>query len=80
MNGLGYFVNDRNVNVLVRNNLITAYTLLAIFLLVVYSEKFFVLPSFIEQFKIIIGGLIFAWVLWHTVNYLVAKNIIKTNK
>lgn len=77
---VGYVANDRNVNVIIRSQLITAYSVLGIYLLLVFSSNYFVLPEFIEEFKVIIGALIVAWMLWHTVNYFVSKKVIRSNK
>ena len=77
---VGYISQDRNVNVIVRSQLITAYLVLFIYMLLMYSEKYIVLPDFLYEIKFVLGGLIIAWVLWHTVNYLVSKKIIRSNK
>lgn len=79
-NMVGYVVNDKNVNVIIRSQLITAYMVLGFYLLIRYSSNYIKFPVFIQESMVIIGGLIFAWVLWHTVNYAVAKKIIKQNK
>ena len=68
---------DRSVNVIIRSQLITAYTVLAIYLLLIYSDKYIMLPTFLEETKFILGGLVIIYVLWHTVNFAVSKYVIK---
>jgi hypothetical protein len=77
---MGYVANDKSVNVIIRSQLITAYVVLGIYLLLRYSSKYIKLPVFIQDVMVIIGGLIVAWVLWHTVNYFVSKKVIRGNK
>lgn len=77
---IGYVAHDKRVNVIVRSQFITAYVLLGLYLLLLYSENYIVLPNFLHEIKFILGGLIIAWVLWHTINFGVSKHVIKKNR
>ena len=79
-NPLTRLAQDRNINVITRSGLITAWTLVLIYIALIYSENHWALPKFLEEIKFILGGLVIVYALWHTVNFLVAKYIIKTNK
>ena len=67
---------DPRVNIIIRSHLITSFIVLFIYISIIYTEKLMVLPAWLTEIQVVIGGIIVAWVLWSVVNYLVSKHIL----